>query len=93
MRRLNPFGTGRGLSTHSLLLRLLLQDGLNPFGTGRGLSTTAVRVKEVTPEVSIPLEQGGVFRQKEIVNLGWLLVSIPLEQGGVFRHYKRRGKR
>ena len=39
------------------------------------------------PCVSIPLEQGGVFRQslnsEEAIEKE---VSIPLEQGGVFRH-------
>ena len=36
--------------------------------------------------VSIPLEQGGVFRQMEIENIHiHSEVSIPLEQGGVFR--------
>ena len=36
--------------------------------------------------VSIPLEQGGVFRHKlgQVVTLADF-VSIPLEQGGVFR--------
>ena len=42
--------------------------------------------------VSIPLEQGSVFRRKLIVTGGWLyMVSIPLEQGSVFRqktHYR-----
>ncbi|VEJ14545.1 Uncharacterised protein [Pasteurella multocida subsp. septica] len=38
--------------------------------------------------VSIPLEQGGVFRRKSRVNVEVnFTVSIPLEQGGVFRPY------
>ena len=40
--RLNPFGTGRGLSTKWLDLHMPYLVGLNPFGTGRGLSTAGV---------------------------------------------------
>ena len=41
--------------------------------------------------VSIPLEQGGVFRHSELHSLSdFLDVSIPLEQGGVFRHLLSR---
>ena len=36
---LNPFGTGRGLSTNDVFLNLIVPFRLNPFGTGRGLST------------------------------------------------------
>ena len=40
--------------------------------------------------VSIPLEQGGVFRPvKEIAPKHRCHVSIPLEQGGVFRRILR----
>ena len=60
---LNPFGTGRGLSTETLLLIDSSTGCLNPFGTGRGLSTTATIYKNDETIVSIPLEQGGVFRQ------------------------------
>ena len=37
------------------------------------------------PCVSIPLEQGGVFRPITAQEEDEFLVSIPLEQGGVFR--------
>ena len=67
-------------------LLLIKEEGLNPFGTGQCLST-----KEITPElldfcVSIPLEQGNVFRRRYCANI-WrtIKVSIPLEQGNVFR--------
>ena len=58
----NPFRAGRGLSTYLLILNDVLL-GFNPFGTGRGLSTR-YKAQHFTPShVSIPLEQGGVFRQ------------------------------
>ena len=38
----------------------------NPFGTGRGLSTNQIFLKRNKEYVSIPLEQGGVFRLR-----GW----------------------
>ena len=39
--------------------------------------------------VSIPLEQGGVFRLIALTGLAYSgYVSIPLEQGGVFRLIK-----
>ena len=59
---------------------------LNPFGTGQGLSTMkqAISLNHLL-NVSIPLEQGRVFRpdSQALNRLG--LVSIPLEQGRVFR--------
>ena len=82
---LNPFRTGRGLSTYLLILNDVLL-GFNPFGAGRGLSTLNHQsVIEQEEDVSIPLEQGRVFRRNskridELEN-----VSIPLEQGRVFR--------
>ena len=40
----------------------------------------------IAQSVSIPLEQGSVFRQlKRLLSKGWTFVSIPLEQGSVFR--------
>ena len=36
---LNPFGTGRGLSTEQISAEAIAK-GLNPFRTGQGLSTT-----------------------------------------------------
>ena len=35
---------------------------LNPFGTGQCLSTNLINKIESNPIVSIPLEQGNVFR-------------------------------
>ena len=39
LKSLNPFGTGRGLSTMKKLFVMKSVSCLNPFGTGRGLST------------------------------------------------------
>ncbi len=42
---------------------------------------------DITQYVSIPLEQGNVFRQQKYSEaLEGTMVSIPLEQGNVFRH-------
>ena len=59
---LNPFGTGQGLSTNEEMLKLLDSLGLNPFGTGQGLSTPWKVILRYVCRVSIPLEQGRVFR-------------------------------
>ena len=63
---------------------------LNPFGTGQCLSTTQEALSYFVIEVSIPLEQGNVFRQEK-ERRGDVLrkVSIPLEQGNVFRQPTR----
>ena len=63
-----------------------IQESLNPFGTGQCLSTSSIIHGDNVYHVSIPLEQGNVFRQN--VATLWKLheiVSIPLEQGNVFR--------
>ena len=58
----------------------------NPFGTGQCLSTPYSLKDLIKKEVSIPLEQGNVFRPKAIIaNVLQTSVSIPLEQGNVFR--------
>ena len=60
---LNPFRTGRCLSTKGKYGYWIILNSLNPFRTGRCLSTR-VAVEVVNPEtVSIPFEQGDVFRQ------------------------------
>ena len=59
---LNPFGTGQGLSTKKTLLHCQKTLRLNPFGTGRGLSTIKYHPDRNPTGVSIPLEQGRVFR-------------------------------
>ena len=59
---LNPFGTGQGLSTQCVRIKSCMQRCLNPFRTGRGLSTQYVSQNPETIFVSIPLEQGRVFR-------------------------------
>ena len=59
---------------------------LNPFGTGQCLPTHSSALLLNLSPVSIPLEQGSVFRLANVGGLGRLgEVSIPLEQGSVFR--------
>ena len=85
-RSLNPFGTGQCLSTtfsdkekatlksQSLWNRAMSFDEMN-------------RIKHEIEMVSIPLEQGNVFRRNIFrCSFAMLNVSIPLEQGNVFRH-------
>ena len=60
---LNPFGTGQGLSTHQAIIEQEEDECLNPFGTGQGLSTHFGQRIKILLWVSIPLEQGRVFRQ------------------------------
>ena len=63
---------------------------LNPFGTGQCLSTEVPDWTVPSSIVSIPLEQGSVFRRTTCIASGrvWA-VSIPLEQGSVFRLRQR----
>ncbi len=64
----------------------------NPFGTGQCLSTYKAHV-DTLYDISIPLEQGNVFRHYDEQNDLWqsLSISIPLEQGNVFRQITTRG--
>ena len=64
IRSLNPFGTGQCLSTLQGLQTSLEDLGLNPFGTGQCLSTKIWRRFVLSILVSIPLEQGNVFRHR-----------------------------
>ena len=86
LKSLNPFGTGQCLSTNDEEVIKTELRGLNPFGTGQCLSTIINLQCWYYYPVSIPLEQGNVFRR---VGLAVLVdqeqVSIPLEQGNVFR--------
>ena len=59
---LNPFGTGQCLSTDDKYSVVKLDNSLNPFGTGQCLSTNSGRAVCFLLKVSIPLEQGNVFR-------------------------------
>ena len=66
---------------------IYFKNGLNPFGTGQCLSTEAEGEEYLAYIVSIPLEQGNVFRRIVAANDSLINeVSIPLEQGNVFRH-------
>ena len=70
----------------SIRLDELITESLNPFGTGQCLSTVMGGIIQYPVWVSIPLEQGSVFRLA-VGEDGWtpVYVSIPLEQGSVFR--------
>ena len=59
---LNPFGTGQCLSTYASLVIDAMLFSLNPFGTGQCLSTLVEVKFSGFESVSIPLEQGNVFR-------------------------------
>ena len=61
---LNTFRTGRCLST-ALALGSGSQASLNPFRTGRCLSTREQCKHSHAQLVSIPFEQGDVFRRNE----------------------------
>ena len=63
---LNPFGTGQCLSTHTGNWIAFGRKCLNPFGTGQCLSTEPKEIAINSTSVSIPLEQGSVFRPNEI---------------------------
>ena len=54
------------------------ENSLNPFGTGQCLSTTTRRGDEPQQVVSIPLEQGNVFRQKVDLILKSIIMSQSL---------------
>ena len=60
----NPFGAGQGLSTLTTS-QIVKNPRLNPFRAGRCLSTVLDKYG-ASVGVSIPLEQGGVFRLR-----GW----------------------
>ena len=63
VKSLNPFGTGQCLSTIKTEEREFLIGCLNPFGTGQCLSTNPSASLNERRIVSIPLEQGNVFRR------------------------------
>ena len=81
--------SSRAMSFDMYGYRKLIQRSicLNPFRAGRCLSTIKSYVNiTLEPEVSIPFEQGDVFRPNNNKEVGELcLVSIPFEQGDVFR--------
>ena len=53
----------RAMSFDNLLVKFFGYRRLNPFGTGQCLSTRSLLSTTVTATVSIPLEQGNVFRR------------------------------
>ena len=62
----NPFEAGRGLSTIDERKPPKYTISFNPFGTGRDLSTIKKIGLFLGKSISIPLEQGRVFRLR-----GW----------------------
>ena len=61
---------------------------LNPFRAGRCLSTmNMVIIMTLAAVVSIPFEQGDVFRPEKYLKEWLEKVSIPFEQGDVFRQH------
>ena len=84
--RLNPFGTGQCLSTWIRTFDCICNSRSQSLWN-RAMSFDELIVKKQlrTKNVSIPLEQGNVFRQKIIQSIFQHRVSIPLEQGNVFR--------
>ena len=67
------------------LAELHEKERLNPFRAGRCLSTNIQQGIERVRKVSIPFEQGDVFRRRPSRLSSLLCVSIPFEQGDVFR--------
>ena len=66
---------------------------LNPFRSGRCLSTVAGLSIVESWAVSIPFDQGDVFRRIRIILIiNKKVVSIPFDQGDVFRHFIEEGK-
>ena len=69
-KSLNPFRAGRCLSTSRKKQGItLFFFCLNPFRAGRCLSTLQVRNRLMFAIVSIPFEQGDVFRLEEVLAL------------------------
>ena len=86
---LNPFRAGRCLSTVSRrgnVLRSLTSQSLS----SRAMSFDKEDLKQelLASRVSIPFEQGDVFRPSYEIGYVRIVVSIPFEQGDVFRHYQ-----
>ena len=65
--------------------------GLNPFRSGQCLSTTYNERSCNFNRVSIPFDQGNVFRHLTVTTINALgTVSIPFDQGNVFRPNGKR---
>ena len=77
---LNPFRTGRCLSTKEKT-KWLLYLCLNPFRTGRCLSTLGGFYGYFDFEVSIPFEQGDVFRRWRLRKLRYRMGLNPFRTG------------
>ena len=87
---LNPFRAGRCLST------VLVWYPFSSLNKSQSLSSRAMsfdrkskRRRHCSLEVSIPFEQGDVFRHKKQRKALAFRVSIPFEQGDVFRHTQK----
>ena len=80
--RLNPFRAGQGLST-KIINTIRYQCGFNPFRTGQGLSTWYRTHTRGHLKVSIPLEQGRVFRRLFVHYFLLLYLSQSLQSRAV----------
>ena len=79
---LNPFRAGRCLSTINKLSNVSPFNGLNPFRAGRCLSTGEFLSNSYEwNKVSIPFEQGDVFRHDFADWLGGELSLNPFRAG------------
>ena len=84
---LNPFRTGRCLSTYYHKLKTQRRVSLNPFRTGRCLSTEQEFSIRGLDNLSQSLSNRAMSFDRGRSNcLQAYLVSIPFEQGDVFRH-------
>ena len=64
---LNPFRSGQCLSTHRRFIMFGLGQGLNPFRSGQCLSTSFTFIYYCYCYVSIPFDQGNVFRHSRTI--------------------------
>ena len=82
---LNPFRAGRCLSTINLSPKEGNYESQSLSSRAMSFDIKVGTTSETT-NVSIPFEQGDVFRRLQMRQVRWqYLVSIPFEQGDVFR--------
>ena len=90
---LNPFGTGQCLSTKTRFHCCSIFESQSLWNRAVSFDQYPKSLALMDELVSIPLEQGSVFRLLSRWRRCWACpVSIPLEQGSVFRRSYRRGK-
>ena len=86
----NPFGAGR-VFRRTERIKPIYSPLFQSLWSRAGSFDNKLEPNEPVKYVSIPLEQGGVFRRLLFLQCRQsLMVSIPLEQGGVFRQRTSR---